>query len=139
MDINPTSASRDKFLGKVLNRSFAVSVVAVAAFVIFKTILPGKHGGWSIFPVVDIILLSVPAFGLICAVSIYSFQGWTKNTDEYYEWLVSQGLLRSSYSRSVHSMFPKWMYIWTVRIVPIFLVLCALGLYLLGVSLGLIK
>ena len=141
MDFNATSTSRDKLLGQLLKASFVVSLLTFAILAIFKMIVPSARGGWSVIPIVDIILLSVLALCWICMLSIYSFQGWTKNTDEYYEWLVSLGLRRSSYSRFIDGLFPKWMYLWTVRTAPIIvlIVLCALGLYLLADSFGLMR
>ncbi len=136
MDFNATPASRDKFLGQLLKRSFVVSLLTFAILAIFKIIVPSTLGGWSVIPIVDIILLAVVVLCWICMMCIYSFQGWTKNTDEYYEWLVSLGLRHSSHSRFIDGMFPKWMYLWTVRTAPIIVlvVLCALGLYLLANS-----
>ena len=107
MDFNATHISRDKFLGQLLKTSFVVSLLTFAVLAVFKIILPSANGGWSVFPIVDVILLSVVVLCWICMMCIYSFQGWTKNTDEYYEWLVSQGLRRSSYSRFIDGRFPK--------------------------------
>jgi len=140
MNIATTSTPRDKYLGQLLKASFATSLLIIAILAIIKIAPPSAHNGWSTASIVNV-FLSIRALCSICVISIFSFQAWTKNTDEYYEWLVLLGILRFSYSKLIVNLLPKWTYLWMVRIVSIIalIVLFTSGLFLSAKALSLIK
>ena len=123
MKFSKSIASRDETIGKLLKGSFWTALSLFGILVIFKLVVPSTHGGWSIIPIVDYILIAGFMVCFICMASAYSFQAWTKNEKEYYEWLVSLGLLRSSYSRFMSRVYSKSMYLWSARLIPIIVVL----------------
>jgi hypothetical protein len=115
--------SRDEVAGKLLNGSFTTALIIFGILVISKLIIPSNSAGWSIFPLVDYILISGFMLCFVCMLGIYTFQAWTKTKEEYYNWLVSLGLLRTSYSRFISGFYPKGMFLWVARLTPILIVL----------------
>ena len=115
--------SRDVLAGKLLKGSFTIALFIFGILFVFKLIVPASDGGWSVIPIVDYILISGFMLCFVCLASTYSFQAWTKDEEEYYEWLVSLGLLRTAYSKFMSSIYSKGMYLWTARLIPIIILL----------------
>ena len=124
------SNKRDRSAGRILNGSFVGLLICIFLIMIFKSLVPSGHGGWSVIPSIDFVLLLGFTLCLICMIATYCYQAWTKNVDDYYEWLVSMGLLRPPFSKTVSSLFPKWLICWNARITPlvVVLLLCLLNL-----------
>jgi hypothetical protein len=84
---------------------------------------------WDGFSIIDVVFVSGFAISILSASSITGFQAWTKEEDEYYDWLVSLGIRRWTL-KPVQNYVSKSMYHVGARLAPILLVLslCVAGL-----------
>jgi hypothetical protein len=84
---------------------------------------------WDGFSIIDVVFVSGFAFSIVFITLIASFQAWTKEEDEYYDWLISSGI-RGWTLKTVQNYVPKSVYHTGARLAPILLVLsvCVAGL-----------
>ncbi len=136
MDLK-TRKTWDRLAHKLLRLFFFVAIFLIAIFLISKIFIPSSDDGWSVIPTIDIILMSGYFLCFFCMMGISCYQGWTKNVDEYYEWFYSYSKRLPPTSKFIRFFYPKWMYLWAVRLVPIIFfiaVLSLLGVKLLNLS-----
>jgi hypothetical protein len=88
---------------------------------------------WDDFSIIDLVFVSGFALSIISATLVTGFQAWTKEEDEYYDWLMSLGIRRWSL-KIVQDSVLKSMYHTGARLAPILLVLslCVAGLLLVA-------
>jgi hypothetical protein len=84
-------------------------------------VLP-KNLIWDDFSIIDVVFVSGFALSIISATLITGFQAWTKEEDEYYDWLVSLGIRRWRL-KTVQNHVPKSIYHVGARLAPILLIL----------------
>ncbi|HSL44350.1 MAG TPA: hypothetical protein VK897_13020 [Anaerolineales bacterium] len=95
---------------------FAVLVGFLNQYVVPKDLV------WDDFTIVDVVFVSGLALSIISVTIITGFQAWTKEEDEYYDWLISLGMQRWML-KVVQDSVPKSMYHTGARLAPILLVL----------------
>ena len=110
----------------ILSKEF--SPLALLFGFLNQYVLP-KDLVWDDFSIIDVVFVSGFALSIISATLITGFQAWTKEEDEYYDWLVSLGIRRWTL-KNVQDSAPKAMYHTGARLAPILpvLFLCVAGL-----------
>jgi hypothetical protein len=88
-------------------------IVLFILFVISKSFLPQRYGGWSDPPLYDYFYLAGTGICIFVLTLTYTYYSWKLDAKDHYEWLKSQRLVKS---RIDMSNYPETYALWSMRL-----------------------